>query len=125
MKLADLLPPDAVSDARFAALDITGISADSRTIKRGDLFAAVAGTSDDGLRFVAPALAAGAAAVMAERAPPAALPDALAFVKVGNVRRALALAAAKLFARQPPTIAAITGTSGKTSVAAFQRQIWS
>ncbi len=85
---------------------------------------AVAGTKDDGLRFVAAALACGAAAVMAERAPPTALPDGVAFVKVGDARRALALAAAKFFARQPETIAAVTGTSGKTSVAAFTRQIW-
>jgi UDP-N-acetylmuramoyl-L-alanyl-D-glutamate--2,6-diaminopimelate ligase len=124
MKLADLLTPDAVSDPRFAALDITGISADSRAIKPGDLFVAVAGAKDDGLRFVPAALAAGAAAVMAERAPATALPDGIAFVMVGDARRALARAAAKLFARQPATIAAITGTSGKTSVAAFTRQIW-
>ena len=124
MKLADLLTPDAVSDPRFAALDVKGISADSRTIQPGDLFVAVPGTKDDGLRFAAAALAAGAVAVMAERAPPTALPDGVAFVKVGDARRALALAAAKLFARQPATIAAITGTSGKTSVAAFTRQIW-
>ncbi len=124
MKLADLLPMDAVVDGRFAALDVKGISADSRTIKPGDLFVAVAGTKDDGLRFVAAALASGAAAVMAERAPPTALPDGVAFVKVGDARRALALAAAKFFSRQPETIAAVTGTSGKTSVAAFTRQIW-
>ena len=41
-----------------------------------------------------------------------------------NPRRALALAAAKFYPRQPATIAAVTGTSGKTSVAAFTRQIW-
>ena len=40
------------------------------------------------------------------------------------MRRALALAAAKFFPRQPATIAAVTGTSGKTSVAAFTRQVW-
>src|SRR5215471_9672646 len=124
MKLVDLLTVDAVSDARFAALEITGIAADSRAIKRGDVFVAVAGTKDDGLRFVGPALAAGAAAVMAERVPPLPLPEGVAFVKVGNARRALALAAAKFFPRQPETIAAVTGTSGKTSVAAFTRQIW-
>jgi UDP-N-acetylmuramoyl-L-alanyl-D-glutamate--2,6-diaminopimelate ligase len=45
-------------------------------------------------------------------------------VRAANARRALALIAAKFFARQPATIAAITGTSGKTSVAAFTRQIW-
>jgi UDP-N-acetylmuramoyl-L-alanyl-D-glutamate--2,6-diaminopimelate ligase len=123
MKLSDLLTDDAESDARFSALDITGVSADSRAIKRGDLFVAVPGTRSDGLSFVPQALAAGAAAIMAERAP-ATLPDDIGFVRVRNTRRALALAAAKFYLRQPPTIAAITGTSGKTSVAAFTRQIW-
>ncbi len=46
------------------------------------------------------------------------------FVVTPNPRRALALAAAKFFPRQPATIAAVTGTSGKTSVAALTRQIW-
>ncbi len=81
------------------------------------------GTKADGLGFVPQALAAGAVAVMAERAPPA-LPDGIAFVQVRNVRQALALAAARFYPRQPATIAAVTGTSGKTSVAAFTRQIW-
>src|SRR5262249_56669084 len=62
---------------------------------------------------------------MAERMELTELRDGVRSVQVGNVRRALALAAAKLCARQPRTIAAITGTSGKTSVAAFTRQIWS
>ncbi len=124
MKLADLLPADAVSDARFAALDVTGVSADSRAIRPGNLFVAMAGAKDDGLRFVGKAIESGAAAVMAERPPPNPLPAGVAFVMVGNARRALALAAAKLFPRQPQVIAAITGTSGKTSVAAFTRQIW-
>ena len=61
---------------------------------------------------------------MAERVPPMPLPDGVAFIKVGDARRALALGAAKFFPRQPEVIAAITGTSGKTSVAAFTRQIW-
>ena len=82
------------------------------------------GSKDDGLRFVGQALAAGAAAVMAERVPPQPLPEGVAFIRVGDARRALALAAARFFPRQPQVIAAVTGTSGKTSVAAFTRQIW-
>src|SRR6516164_1006476 len=124
MKLADLLTVDAVSEARFAALDLAGVSADSRAIKRGDLFVAVAGAKDDGLNFVSQALASGAAAVMAERPPAMPLPEDVAFIKVDDARRALALTAAKFFSRQPQVIAAVTGTSGKTSVAAFTRQIW-
>jgi UDP-N-acetylmuramoyl-L-alanyl-D-glutamate--2,6-diaminopimelate ligase len=122
MKLRDIVPEDASFDARFGTLDITGISVDSRAVKSGELFVAVPGTKADGLAFVPQALKAGAAAIMAEKPP--ALPDGIAFVQVPNVRRALALAAAKLHPRQPKTIAAVTGTSGKTSVAAFTRQIW-
>jgi UDP-N-acetylmuramoyl-L-alanyl-D-glutamate--2,6-diaminopimelate ligase len=114
MKLRNLLPVNAVSDARFDALAVKGISADSRATKPGDLFVAMAGTKDDGARFVGEALASGAVAVMAERVPPLPLPEGIAFIRVGNARLALALAAAKLFSHQPEVIAAVTGTSGKT-----------
>src|SRR5271170_8102294 len=124
MKLREILPPDAEFDARHAGLDVGGVTADSRAVKRGDIFVAIAGGKADGLRFVAPAIAAGAAAILAERAPDAPLPDTVALVRVRNARRALALLAAAFYPRQPRTIAAVTGTSGKTSVAAFTRQIW-
>ena len=123
MKLSELIGRDGAFDARFAALDIAGVASDSRKVKRGDLFVAVPGTKTDGLGFVRQALAAGAVAVMAER-PPDNLAIDVAFVRTDNVRRALALAAARFYPRQPQTIAAVTGTSGKTSVAAFTRQIW-
>ena len=123
MKLSDLVT-EAARDPRFAAIDVAGVTADSRKVKKGDLFVAVPGTKADGSQFVAQALANGAAAVIAENAP-AGLPADAPFVKVPNARLALARAAAKIFPRQPQTIAAITGTSGKTSVAAFTRQIWS
>ena len=124
MKLSDLVTDDAARAPRLAALPITGVTADSRNVKKGDLFVAVPGTKADGSQFVAQALAAGAAAAIAESVP-AGLPADAPFVKVRNARHALAQAAAKIFPRQPQTIAAITGTSGKTSVAAFTRQIWS
>ncbi|MEX0752456.1 MAG: UDP-N-acetylmuramoyl-L-alanyl-D-glutamate--2,6-diaminopimelate ligase [Xanthobacteraceae bacterium] len=124
MKLKDLLSEDAIADARIAGLDVSGVGADSRKIERGDLFVAVAGAKDDGLRFVDQAVAAGAVAVAAERRP-ASLPAGAAFVRVANARRAQARAAAKLHSPPPSVIAPVTGTSGKTSVAAFTRQIWS
>jgi UDP-N-acetylmuramoyl-L-alanyl-D-glutamate--2,6-diaminopimelate ligase len=125
MKLREILPPDAELDARHADLDAGGVTADSRAVRRGDVFVAIAGGKTDGLRFVAAAIAAGAAAIVAERTPEAPLPANVAFVRTGNARRALALIAAKLYPRQPRVIAAVTGTSGKTSVTAFTRQIWS
>ncbi len=124
MKLREILPPDAEIESRHADLDIGGVSADSRTVNNGDLFVAIAGGKTDGLRFVGPAIAAGAVAILAERRPDAPLSDAVALVRVGNARRALALIASKFCPRQPRIIAAVTGTSGKTSVAAFTRQIW-
>jgi UDP-N-acetylmuramoyl-L-alanyl-D-glutamate--2,6-diaminopimelate ligase len=124
MKLREILPADVDIEARYADLEVGGVTADSRTVKRGDVFVAIAGGKTDGLRFVEGALAAGAVAILAERPPDASLPKGIASVRVGNARRALALVAGKLYPRQPQTIAAVTGTSGKTSVAAFTRQIW-
>ena len=123
MKLADLPLENARFDPRFAGLELAGIAADSRKVKPGDLFVAVPGSKADGLTFVPPALAAGAAAIMAEQ--PVQVPAPVAFIQVANARRALARVASAFFPRQPATIAAVTGTSGKTSVAAFTRQIWS
>jgi UDP-N-acetylmuramoyl-L-alanyl-D-glutamate--2,6-diaminopimelate ligase len=123
VKLRDLLP-EAVIDARQAAIDIAGLAADSRKVKSGFLFIAIAGAKADGAHFAKQAATAGAVAVVAEQRPDG-LPSAVAFIQVDNARRALALASAKFYPRQPQTIAAVTGTSGKTSVAAFTRQIWS
>lgn len=123
MKLRDLLPEAAIG-ARQAAIEVAGITADSRKIKSGFLFVAVSGAKTDGAHFARQAIAAGAVGVMAEQRPDG-LPDTIVFVPVKNARRALALAAANFYPRQPASIAAVTGTSGKTSVAAFTRQIWS
>jgi UDP-N-acetylmuramoyl-L-alanyl-D-glutamate--2,6-diaminopimelate ligase len=123
MTLSELLIDSATLDPRLGAAEAGGITADSRAVKRGDVFFAVPGSKADGSAFAAQALAAGAIAVVGGRAPPS-LPAGATFIAVDNVRRALALAAARLYPRQPATIAAVTGTSGKTSVAAFTRQIW-
>src|SRR5262249_49323684 len=81
-----------------------------------------AGRRTDGAIFVPTRARRGARAREAPGATP--LPEGVAFIKVDDARRALALTAAKFFSRQPQVIAAVTGTSGKTSVAAFTRQIW-
>jgi UDP-N-acetylmuramoyl-L-alanyl-D-glutamate--2,6-diaminopimelate ligase len=124
MKLRDVAPADAKFEARHAEIEIRDVTADSRTVKRGDLFVAVAGGKADGLQFVDTAIASGAVAVVAERSPAKPLPSEIGFLHVANARRSLASITAKLFPRQPAIIAAVTGTSGKTSVASFVRQIW-
>jgi UDP-N-acetylmuramoyl-L-alanyl-D-glutamate--2,6-diaminopimelate ligase len=122
MKLRDLLSADVVVDARHADILVGGVAVDSRAVNPGDVFFALAGSRTDGARFIDQAIAAGAVAVVGERRPEGE--ERVAFITVSNARRALALAAARFYPRQPGTIAAVTGTSGKTSVAAFTRQIW-
>jgi UDP-N-acetylmuramoyl-L-alanyl-D-glutamate--2,6-diaminopimelate ligase len=109
------------SDCALASRAIAGLASDSRKTAPGDVFFALTGSKDDGLKHVGEALAKGAAAVVAERWTD--IPDA-AFVKVADARAALAKAAARFYPCQPATIVAVTGTSGKTSVVAFARQIW-
>jgi UDP-N-acetylmuramoyl-L-alanyl-D-glutamate--2,6-diaminopimelate ligase len=120
--LRDLLDlPESASG--LATREVAGLCADSRKVKRGDVFFAIAGARQDGLAFVAQATERGAGIIVAERAPPS-LPPGVAYVGVADARAALSHAAARFHPRQPGTIAAVTGTSGKTSVAAFARQIW-
>ena len=102
---------------------ITGVVADSRQAAPGVLFAALPGTRADGRAFIAQAVQAGAAAILAPEdlaAPDAGVP----VVRAGDVRRAYALAAARFWGAQPATVVAVTGTNGKTSVATFCRQIF-
>ncbi len=120
MKLRDLFSDEIKIDKQAGTIDVSGLAMDSRAVKPGDLFFALAGARTDGARFIDAAVAAGAAAVAGDHSQHLPVP----FVTTANPRRALALAAAKFYPKQPATIAAVTGTSGKTSVAAFTRQIW-
>jgi len=122
MKLKDLLSADTALPATEAARDVTGLSADSRAVKPGYVFAALAGSKTDGGRFIADAVAKGAIAVLA--APGTAVPPGIAHIVASEPRRDLALMAARFHPGQPATIVAVTGTSGKTSVADFTRQLF-
>jgi UDP-N-acetylmuramoyl-L-alanyl-D-glutamate--2,6-diaminopimelate ligase len=124
VRLSDLLDPGVtLRGATEAEVEISGLSADSRTLEPGMLFAALAGSRSDGRRFVADALAKGAAAVLAD---PAFTAEGLGVPLVldPDPRRRLALMAARFYRRQPRCVVAVTGTSGKTSVAGFVRQLW-
>jgi UDP-N-acetylmuramoyl-L-alanyl-D-glutamate--2,6-diaminopimelate ligase len=106
-------------------LEITGLTADSRAVEPGYLFAALPGTRTDGARFIADALTRGAVAVLAPEgvAPPEAAND-VALLTETNPRRAFARMAASFYADQPETLVAVTGTNGKSSVAHFADQLW-
>ncbi len=113
--------------AGWPDVDILALTADSREVRPGSLFAALPGMAVDGARFIPDAIARGAVAVLVtgESAPPGeGWPAGIARLVSPEPRRALARMAARFFARQPATIVAVTGTNGKTSIAAFVRQIW-
>ncbi|MCC7426124.1 MAG: UDP-N-acetylmuramoyl-L-alanyl-D-glutamate--2,6-diaminopimelate ligase [Alphaproteobacteria bacterium] len=115
----------ASAAATFAAVEIAGLAADSRAVAPGFLFAALPGSRADGRAFIPQAIARGAAAILAPEGT--TLPaDArgVALITDAEPRRRLALMAAAFNGAQPATIAAVTGTNGKTSTVDFLRQIW-
>ena len=122
MQLAALIGTDALRLPEEGATEILGLTADSRAVKPGYLFAALPGTKLDGSAFIGQALEKGAAALLV---PLNTNVDArVPVVAHRNPRRMLARMAARFFGAQPEVIAAVTGTNGKTSVATFLRQIW-
>jgi UDP-N-acetylmuramoyl-L-alanyl-D-glutamate--2,6-diaminopimelate ligase len=115
-RLSEILKSDLAVDP-----EIRGVTADSRKVRPGYLFAALPGSKIDGRSFIPTALQAGAAAVLA----PEAMPDLpVPVAHAWDVRRAYALAAGAFYAAQPRVCVAVTGTNGKTSVAAYCRQIF-
>jgi UDP-N-acetylmuramoyl-L-alanyl-D-glutamate--2,6-diaminopimelate ligase len=123
MRLSRLLAPELTVGDNGQQVEITGLTADSRDVRPGMLFAALPGSRADGRAFVEDALARGAVAILGDPSL-AGLPVPVPLILDANPRRRLALMAARLFERQPQWIAAVTGTNGKTSVAGFTRQIW-
>lgn len=123
MKFSDLAGILPTENALPGAFGVSGVTADSREVGPGALFFAVAGTRANGSAYAADAARRGAAAVVAGHGTSVGSLDVPVIV-VDDPRRALALAAAKFHGRQPRTMVAVTGTSGKTSVASFTRQIW-
>jgi UDP-N-acetylmuramoyl-L-alanyl-D-glutamate--2,6-diaminopimelate ligase len=108
--------------------EITGLTADSRQVQPGFLFAALQGIATDGRRFASEAVARGAVAILTDDPAALGLDEAarhrVAVLTDANPQRRLALCAAQFYPQRPKTIAAVTGTNGKTSVAHFTREIW-
>ncbi len=122
MRLSELLP---TSLDRASDREIAGVTADSRAVKPGYLFAALPGSKVDGARFAAQAVRSGAIAILAGRdAVLDGVPQDVVVLRQAEPRRALAQIARALAGPQPSIIVAVTGTNGKTSTADFARQIW-
>lgn len=99
---------------------ICGLTADSRAVESGYLFAALPGVNVDGQDYIPQAEERGAAAILARPGVASALPTIID----DNPRKRLAEMAARFFPGRPETIAGVTGTNGKTSTALFTAQLW-
>ena len=99
---------------------ITGITQDSRSVSRGDVFCCVRGESFDGHRFALDAVSQGASALLVDSTVPG-VPESVAVITVPDVREALGLFASVAFSipARSLTMVGITGTNGKTSTASI------
>lgn len=112
------------------AVEVKGITQDSRNVKPGYLFAALKGANFDGTQFIDAAIEKGAVAILSGQLPDASDQEwkvknpEICFLSHSNPKLALAQIAANFYQEQPETIVAITGTNGKTSCAYFCTQLW-
>ena len=125
MLLSSLIGADAAAPAGSGNVEVAGITSDSRDVRPGSVFAAIAGSRADGARFIADAIAKGAIAILTSKDAVVAGAGDIPVLRAEEPRRVLALMAARFYGlQQPQTVVAVTGTSGKTSVADFTRQIY-
>tara|TARA_Y100000052_G_scaffold27601_1_gene37413 strand:- start:58722 stop:60155 length:1434 start_codon:yes stop_codon:yes gene_type:complete len=117
VKLGDLFEGQNVS----ADVEITGMTADSRAVEPGFLFAALKGVAADGRTFIPQAIEKGAVAILAD-GPVADV--TVPVIEAEEPRGALAMASARFYSGQPGNIVGVTGTNGKSSTVDFLRQIW-
>ncbi|MDF2368608.1 UDP-N-acetylmuramoyl-L-alanyl-D-glutamate--2,6-diaminopimelate ligase [Sneathiella sp.] len=121
MRLSELMKGRDVSVMHDT--HIKGLTADSRHVEPGFLFAALSGTMADGREYIVDAVKKGAVAILTDTSYEPADCDLPCF-REENPRLILARLASRFYGAEPETITAVTGTNGKTSVAYFTRAIW-
>jgi UDP-N-acetylmuramoyl-L-alanyl-D-glutamate--2,6-diaminopimelate ligase len=98
-------------------LQVSGIACDSRKVAPGFVFFALHGAKEDGNKFVRDAAERGTIAVVSEDAAPAGLLPKIAWIRLPESRKALAMVARNFFLHpaQALQLIAVTGTNGKTT----------
>jgi UDP-N-acetylmuramoyl-L-alanyl-D-glutamate--2,6-diaminopimelate ligase len=120
--LAKLVGNDVALPDTAGSLLVSGLTADSREVEPGYVFAALPGTKVDGAKYIGQAFERGASVVIAHGG--SSYSGSGLIIETANPRQLFARMAARFFGKQPDLAVGVTGTNGKTSVAAFVRQIW-
>ena len=103
-------------------IKINGLSTDSRSLKKGNIFFAIRGSNLNGELFINDAIKKGAALIVCSQKHKIKVLKT-PIIKVNNVKKVLTYACKKFYTNKPKNIIAVTGTNGKSSVAEFFRQI--
>jgi UDP-N-acetylmuramoyl-L-alanyl-D-glutamate--2,6-diaminopimelate ligase len=127
LRLTELIADDNAGPMAGIHCDteVAGLTADSRDVRQGFLFAAIQGTQTDGRSYIGEAISAGAVAILTQSGVTTENIDTeIPVITDANPRQRLARMAARFYDLQPTKIAAVTGTNGKTSVVHFAQQLW-
>ena len=115
--LVEILKPVGIDESRLSPIDINGLSINSKTIKKGDLFIAIVGTNENGNDYIEEAIQSGAAAIVTDKKYFGR--TKVPIIEVDNSRKVLSVIASEYYGKPSTkmTIVGITGTNGKTTTA--------
>jgi len=121
--LLQILRPLGINESQIPQILISGLSVNSKTIKKGDLFIAIQGTNKNGHNYITDAINSGASAVITNNSY--AKNTEVPVFKVENCRKALSVIASEFYDHpsRSMTIIGITGTNGKTTTAFLVKSI--
>ena len=106
----------------YKNFSFSGISFDTKSIKKNNIFFAIKGNSIDGNKFIPKAIKKGSKIIVTERKTNQ-FQNGILYIHTNNVRKLLAETAFKIYNKKPKNLIAVTGTNGKSSVADFYYQI--
>ena len=100
----------------------SGISFNSKHVKKNNIFFAIKGTAIDGNKYIKDAIKKGAKTVVSNLSFEGKKSKVL-YIKTNNSRKLLSEIASKFYKKKPKNLIAVTGTNGKSSIANFYFQI--
>ena len=106
----------------YRNFSFSGISFDTKSVKKNNIFFAIKGNSIDGNKFIPKAIKKGSKIIVTENKPNQ-FQNGILYINTKNIRKLLAETAFKIYNKKPKNLIAVTGTNGKSSVADFYYQI--